>query len=169
MSVDQALLDYFPLESSWPRTAARTYRGLLVAAERDMVGALLSAVEDAGLRPVMVDLTAFAVLRSLADSDDLGMGASTEALIDVGSRITNIVVHEGGVPRFVRILLMGGADVTDALADRTGSEQTEAEALKHEVGMLSTTPTRRCRPQAASWRRPVRPSSTRYVAHSTTT
>jgi type IV pilus assembly protein PilM len=85
----------------------------------------------------MVDLTAFAVLRSLADSDDLGMGSTMEALIDVGARVTNIVIHEGGVPRFVRILLMGGADVTDALAERTGSEQTEAEALKHEMGMTS--------------------------------
>ena len=75
------------------------------------------------------------MLRSLADSDDLGMGSTMEALIDVGARVTNIVVHEGGVPRFVRILLMGGADVTDALAERTGSEQTEAEALKHEMGM----------------------------------
>ena len=100
-----------------------------------MVEAQLQAVTDAGLQPVMVDLTAFAVLRSLADSDDLGMGSTMEALIDVGARVTNIVVHEGGVPRFVRILLMGGADVTDALAERTGSEQTEAEALKHEMGM----------------------------------
>jgi type IV pilus assembly protein PilM len=67
-----------------------------------MVEAQLQAVTDAGLRPVMVDLTAFAVLRSLADNDDLGMGSTMEALIDVGARVTNIVVHEGGVPRFVR-------------------------------------------------------------------
>ena len=58
-----------------------------------------------------------------------------EALVDVGARVTNIIVHEGGIPRFVRILLMGGADVTDALAERTGSENTEAEAMKHEMGM----------------------------------
>jgi type IV pilus assembly protein PilM len=58
-----------------------------------------------------------------------------EALVDVGARVTNIVVHEGGVPRFVRILLMGGADVTDMLAERTGTATKDAEALKHEVGM----------------------------------
>ncbi len=137
MAVDQALLDYYPLEELTTEDGTRTYRGLLVAAQRDMVEAQLEAVTDAGLNPVMVDLTAFAVLRSLADSDDLGMGSTMEALIDVGARVTNIVVHEGGVPRFVRILLMGGADVTDALAERTGSEQTEAESLKHEMGMSS--------------------------------
>jgi type IV pilus assembly protein PilM len=137
MAVDQALLDYYPLEELTAEDGTRTYRGLLVAAQRDMVEAQLAAVTAAGLKPVMVDLTAFAVLRSLADSDDLGMGSTMEALIDVGARVTNIVVHEGGVPRFVRILLMGGADITDALAERTGSAQTEAEALKHELGMLS--------------------------------
>ena len=118
MAVDQALLDYYPLEELTTEDGTRTYRGLLVAAQRDMVEAQLNAVTDAGLNPVMVDLTAFAVLRSLADSDDLGMGGTMEALIDVGARVTNIVIHEGGVPRFVRILLMGGADVTDALVDR---------------------------------------------------
>ena len=33
-------------------------------------------------------------------------------LIDIGARVTNIVVHSAGVPRFVRILLMGGQDIT---------------------------------------------------------
>jgi type IV pilus assembly protein PilM len=135
MAVDQALLDYYPLEELTTEDGTRSYRGLLVAAQRDMVEAELAAVTGAGLNPVMVDLTAFAVLRSLAEADNLGMGSTMEALIDVGARVTNIVVHEGGVPRFVRILLMGGADVTDALAERTGSEQMEAEALKHEMGM----------------------------------
>lgn len=137
MAVDQALLDYYPLEELTTEDGTRTYRGLLVAAQRDMVEAQLQAVTEAGLNPVMVDLTAFAVLRSLADSDDLGMGSTMEALVDVGARVTNIVVHEGGVPRFVRILLMGGADVTDALAERTGQEQMEAEVLKHELGMTT--------------------------------
>ena len=135
MAVDQALLDYYPLEELVTEDGTRSYRGLLVAAQRDMVDAQLQAVTEAGLRPVMVDLTAFAVLRSLAESDNLGMGCTMEALVDVGARVTNIIVHEGGVPRFVRILLMGGADITDALAERTGSEQSEAEALKHELGM----------------------------------
>jgi type IV pilus assembly protein PilM len=137
MAVDQALLDYYPLEELTTEDGTRTYRGLLVAAQRDMVEAQLQAVKEAGLTPVMVDLTAFAVLRSLADSDDLGMGSTMEALVDVGARVTNIIVHEGGIPRFVRILLMGGADVTDALAERTGSENTEAEAMKHEMGMAT--------------------------------
>lgn len=135
MPVDQALLDFYPLDELTADNGTQLLRGLLVAASRDMVQAQIDAVQLAGLTPTMVDLTAFAVLRSLADADDLGMGSKMEALVDVGARVTNIVVHEGGVPRFVRILLMGGADVTDLLAERTGTASSDAEALKHEIGM----------------------------------
>lgn len=135
MPVDQAVLDFHPLEDITADNGTRALRGLLVAASRDMVNASLEAVQKAGLSPVMVDLTSFAVIRSLADADQLGMGAQVEALVDVGARVTNIVVHQGGVPRFVRILLMGGQDVTDAVAERMGVPQEQAEALKQQLGL----------------------------------
>jgi type IV pilus assembly protein PilM len=134
MPVDAAVLDFHPLEEVNSDAGGRRVRGLLVAASREMVMANLEAVQKAGLSPVMVDLTSFAVMRSLAQSDDLGMGAPVEALVDVGARVTNIVVHQGGVPRFVRILLMGGQDVTDAVAERMGVPQAEAEAMKQQFG-----------------------------------
>jgi type IV pilus assembly protein PilM len=67
----------------------------------------------------MVDLTSFAVLRSQVTSS-AGFAVEAEALVDIGASVTNIVVHQGGVPRFVRILLMGGGDITDAVAERLG-------------------------------------------------
>jgi type IV pilus assembly protein PilM len=136
MAVENALLDFYPLDEV-EEGGRPVVRGLLVAAARDMVSTQLQAVQQAGLSPVMVDLTAFAVLRSLAESDDLGMGGPLEALIDVGARVTNIVLHQGGVPRFVRILQMGGQDVTDAVAERTGVSQADAEELKRDLGMRS--------------------------------
>jgi type IV pilus assembly protein PilM len=100
-----------------------------------MVMNAVHAVQNAGLAATSVDLSSFAVLRSLAASDHLGMGGEVEALVDVGARVTNIVVHQGGVPRFVRILLMGGQDVTDAVAERMGVPQEQAEAVKQQLGL----------------------------------
>ena len=134
MPVDQAVLDFHPLEELTGEGGNRVLRGLLVAASREMVHASLEAVKKAGLAPTMVDLTSFAVIRSLANADHLGIGAPVEALVDVGARVTNIVVHQGGVPRFVRILLMGGQDVTDAVAERMGIPQQQAEAIKQQLG-----------------------------------
>jgi type IV pilus assembly protein PilM len=136
MPIEHALLDFYPLEEVSGDNGSRSLRGMLVAASRDMVTAQLEAIQLAGLRPTVVDLTAFAVLRSLAETDELGLGGQRmEALVDVGASVTNIVVHQGGVPRFVRILLLGGQDVTDAVAERAGVSPLEAESLKHERGM----------------------------------
>ncbi len=131
MPVDAAVLDFHPLEEITDAGGARQVRGLLVAAAREMVMSNVRAVEAAGLKATMVDLTSFAVLRSMGKA---GLAESgTEALVDIGARVTNIVVHTAGVPRFVRILLMGGQDVTDAVADRLGVGQAEAEAYKQDL------------------------------------
>jgi type IV pilus assembly protein PilM len=173
MPVEQAVLDFHPLEELTGDGGNRVLRGLLVAASRDMVNASIEAVQKAGLSPVMVDLTSFAVVRSLADADHLGLGAPVEALVDVGARVTNIVVHQGGVPRFVRILLMGGQDVTDAVAERMGVPQEQAEAVKQQLGLGSAgdgmdvqAATRVVEAVAASFVDEVRGSLDYYLASS---
>lgn len=135
MPVSEAVLDFHPLEEvHGPR--GRMLRGLLVAAVRESVLGNIRCVERAGLRPVSVDLTSFAVLRALGSTglDD----AATEVLVDIGARVTNIVVHTAGVPQFVRILLMGGHDLTDSLAERLGTSLQEAEGIKQASGMHGT-------------------------------
>ena len=134
--VDQAVLDFLTLEEITGEGGARLLRGLLVAASRDMVMNAVTAVQQAGLTPTMVDLTSFAVLRSLARPTPLAAAEEVEAVVDVGARITNIVVHVGGVPRFVRILLMGGEDITEAVAERVGVPHAQAEALKQQHGLV---------------------------------
>ena len=134
MPVEQAILDFHPLEEFTNEAGGRMLRVLLVAAARDMVGSALQAVEKAGLQPTMVDLTSFAVLRSQASCSP-GFSFESEALIDIGSSVTNIVVHQGGVPRFVRILLMGGGDITDAVAERLGVPPEQAESVKQTTGL----------------------------------
>ncbi|MCA1712959.1 MAG: type IV pilus assembly protein PilM [Actinobacteria bacterium] len=134
MPVEQAILDFHPLEEFTNDAGGRMLRVLLVAAARDMVGSAMDAVTKAGLQPAMVDLTSFAVLRSLVTSSGIGT-MEAEALVDVGASVTNIVVHQGGVPRFVRILLMGGADITDAVAERLGVPTEQAETVKQGNGL----------------------------------
>ncbi|MCA1822803.1 MAG: type IV pilus assembly protein PilM [Frankia sp.] len=139
MPVEQAILDFHPLEEFTNESGGRMQRVLLVAAARDMIAGALTAAQRAGLTAVMIDLTPFAVMRSLAPVDQQGFSAEAEALVDVGASVTNIVVHEGGVPRFVRILLMGGNDITEAVADRMGVPAEQAEAVKQQMGLPSTT------------------------------
>ncbi len=141
MPVEQAVLDFHPLEEV-TTDGQRMLRVLLVAAARDMVDSALEAVGKAGLTVTQVDLTPFAVLRSLAAVDHVGATPSwqgdAEALVDIGSKVTNIVVHQNGVPRFVRILLMGGDTVTEAVAERMGVPLDQAEGVKQQTPLGPT-------------------------------
>jgi type IV pilus assembly protein PilM len=137
--VDQAIMDFHPIETVTSEGGVQSLRVLLVAALRDMVTTSLDAVKRAGLQPVQIDLTPFAVLRSLAQVDTVGaqpsMQNTAEAIVDVGATVTNIVIHQNGVPRFVRILVMGGDNVTDAVSDRLGVPFEQAVAVKQQLGM----------------------------------
>ncbi len=130
--VDEAVLDFLSVEEFHNEQGAPMVRGLLVAASRDMVMSAVTAVQAAGLTPSTVDLTPFALLRSLSTQTPYGVN-EVEAVVDVGARVTNIVIHEGGVPRFVRILLMGGADITESVAERMGVPMEQAESLKQSL------------------------------------
>lgn len=131
MSTDDALLDFYPTDD-FDGDNGRTLDGLLVAAARDTVAANVLAVESAGLRPVMVDLNAFALLRGLTHG---AMRTQTVALVDIGARITNVVIVDHGVPRFVRALPHGGQEATDAVARALGVSNGDAERLKTEIGV----------------------------------
>lgn len=140
MAADEAILDFHPLEEFTNDSGGRMLRILLVAAGRDMVGNALAAVKAAGLDVQMVDLTSFAVLRSVVGEGAVASPGS-EALVDIGASVTNIVVHQGGVPRFVRILMLGGADITSAVAERLGVPQDQAEAVKQQTGLAQVPST----------------------------
>jgi type IV pilus assembly protein PilM len=130
MPVEEAVLDFVPLEEITTDNS-RMVRGLLVAAQQDAVLDAIRAAQRAGLKVSTVDLTPFAVLRVAGTRDSMGLNGP-EAVVDIGAKVTNIVVHEGGVPKFVRILLLGGDDVTAAVVERLGIPTEEAERLKRD-------------------------------------
>ena len=131
--VDDAELDFGVLGEHEGGGGQRLMRVLLVAAQKEMVDGHVRAGVHAGLEPVGIDLTPFALVRSLAPEGGAPLAEAGEALIDVGAKVTNIVVHAGGGPRFVRILLMGGQDLTDALCSGLDLEPDSAEQAKLEA------------------------------------
>jgi type IV pilus assembly protein PilM len=135
MPVDDAELDFQIIDDFVTDKQEHMMRVLLVAAARDMVGGLVDAVSGAGLQASGVDLTPFAVARAVSQvaRGEVGV-AGAEAIIDVGASVTNIIVHHNSEPRFVRILLIGGDDATDALIDQLELSFEEAEALKLDLG-----------------------------------
>ncbi|MBW3589090.1 MAG: type IV pilus assembly protein PilM [Actinobacteria bacterium] len=138
MPVEDAVLDFQILDEYLTESNERMMKVLVVAAQKDMVSSVIGAVTQAGLDPVGVDVTPLALVRALGERGGaLGETSGGEAIIDVGAGITNIVVHEGGITRFVRILLIGGNQLTEALAAGMGVSFEDAEGMKQRVGLAS--------------------------------
>ncbi len=154
LPVEEIEIDFRVLESFVSEEGESMSRVLIAAIHRDSLENALVAVREAGLQPVAVDLVPFALVRSLrsegmaptavpeeqepvdGDEGDESFGsppAVAEALVSVGSGVTVVVIHEMGVPRFVRIVDSGGDDLTDAIRTTLDLEFEEAELLKRQL------------------------------------
>jgi type IV pilus assembly protein PilM len=125
MPLNNAVLDFHPLGVVETPGGPRQ-RVVLVAAQRDMIERLLAAVRGAGLRAEGIDLSAFAMIRSLYRADP--EGASRVLYLNVDG-LTNLAIAEGHVCRFTRVVGSGLEGMAVELAERRGIALTEAREL----------------------------------------
>ena len=133
---EEAYLDFQRLEDLVDTEGNHKVSLLLASAQRSMVGAHLEALELAGLRAIRIDPMPLALVRSIGTSGlaTLEDGAACEALVCVGAGMTTVVVHEGGVPRFVRFLTGGAGAANEAIMTGADVDLDTAEAMKRRVG-----------------------------------
>ncbi|HEY2181776.1 MAG TPA: pilus assembly protein PilM [Solirubrobacteraceae bacterium] len=136
MPLANAVLDFHPLGVSDTPDGPRQ-RVVLVAAQRDMVERLLSAVRAAGLTPVGVDLSAFALIRSLCR---LGEGDAERVLYLNVDGLTNLAIAQGEICRFTRVIGGGVEAMANELATRRGIPLREARALLSVVDLSAPAP-----------------------------
>lgn len=130
--IDEAVLDFAILGEGPGDDGESVTRVLLAAAQQASVMRLVNAVEAAGLPVAAVDLVPLALVRALA-RPAYGDGEGAEGIVSLGGGVTAVVVHEGGVPRFVRVIGSGGRELTDAIASRLELPVDTAEAVKRQL------------------------------------
>jgi type IV pilus assembly protein PilM len=131
MPLSNAVIDFHPL-GIYDTPAGPRQRVVLVAAQRDMVERLLSAVRAAGLTPEGVDLSAFALIRSLHERTDGEDGRVLYLNVD---GLTNLAIAEGTVCRFTRVVGGGVEAMAGELAARREISLTDARALLASVDL----------------------------------
>jgi type IV pilus assembly protein PilM len=131
MPLSNAVIDFHPL-GIYDTPAGSRQRVVLVAAQRDMVERLLSAVRNAGLAPEGVDLSAFALIRSLYNRADDEDGRVLYLNVD---GLTNLAIAEGTVCRFTRVVGGGVEAMAGELAARREISLTDARALLASVDL----------------------------------
>ncbi len=137
MPLDQAVLDWQVCSSDPELTSAGKMDVVVVAARREMVSGLARVVRDAGLRPIGLDVSAFALIRALgsnsalapvpqasyedrADQGDAAesmSGGPAQLLCSLGD-ITNLVVARNGDCLFTRVSPFGIEGIAQRLAER---------------------------------------------------
>jgi type IV pilus assembly protein PilM len=101
---------------------------LLVAARKEIVNEYQSLLLEAGLKPAVVDVAAFALENMYELNYERTDG--TVALVNVGASSVNINILRGGASAFTRDLAMGGRAYTEEIQRVMGVSYEEAEAFK---------------------------------------
>jgi type IV pilus assembly protein PilM len=155
MPLDQAVLDHRVVARFKNEDGSRGMEVVAVAARRDMVRTLLAAVRSAGLRPVGIDLSAFALIRALArDANGAPLDANGAATETNGSNgdgvqaphvptvlycnlgdVTNLAVARGTTCLFTRISPFGIEAVAQRLAERRTLSLEHARQWLVHVGL----------------------------------
>jgi type IV pilus assembly protein PilM len=142
MPLDQAVIEHqvvggVPAEEG----AAPQVDVVVVAARRDMVSSFVEPIRKAGLEPVGVDLSAFAMIRALAAAGLAGAGVEpgerpSEAVLycNVGD-VTNLAVARGRSCLFTRVSHAGLEAISERLASTRGLSAEHAAQWLAYVGL----------------------------------
>jgi type IV pilus assembly protein PilM len=136
MPLNNAVMDFHPL-GIVDTPAGPRQRVVLVAAQRDMIERLLAAVRRAGLSAQGVDLSAFALIRSLYRPEPEQTGRVLYLNVD---GLTNLAIAEGTVCRFTRVVGSGLEGMASEVAERRSIALTEARALLAAVDLTAPAP-----------------------------
>jgi type IV pilus assembly protein PilM len=135
MPLESAVIDFETVGITQTADGPRQ-KVVLVAARRDMVERLLTAVRAAGLRPEGIDLSAFAMIRALVPPARRATDPEVPPTLLLSvSGMTNLAVTHGRVCQFTRVVGAGLEAMALELAERRGTTLVAARRELEQVGL----------------------------------
>jgi len=104
----------------------------LVAVRKDTLDRRVAVMQEAGLTPVAVTTDTLALRNTLCNNYP-EKKQSNITLINIGDKITNILIAKEGIPYFVRDTAFGGHVITTLLQTKLEMDTGGAENLKHNL------------------------------------
>lgn len=157
MPLDQAVIDWRVVDSDAAVREARQMDVVVVAARRETVAGLTAVLRSAGLKPVGIDISAFAMIRALAgEMPAMSNGTAlsyeeraaagddtTEEIVGLGPArlycnlgdITNLAVARGRSCLFTRVSSVGIEGIAQRLAERRELTIEHARQWLGHVGL----------------------------------
>lgn len=114
---------------------------ILVAAKKDIIQMRIDVLQEAGLRPAIIDVDSFAIENALTLARAGAQAVSepqTALCVNIGTATTNISIVENGTSRVVRDIFVAGGAFSKAIQKQTQCDAKTAEAKKLQFGILAT-------------------------------
>ena len=130
--IDEVNLDHKTLRGSAAEGGMMDI--VLVAVKKDMIGFYANVITQAGKRPMVVDVDAFAVQNAfeLNYKNDVSP-SEVIALINVGASLINMNIVQGEISLFTRDISTGGNLYTETVQRELNLSRDHAENLKKGV------------------------------------
>ncbi len=112
---------------------------LLVGAKKEIINERVQLLTDAGLKPAVVDVDAFAVENAFELNYPINE-IDHAVLVNVGASITNINIIRGPVSVFTRDISIGGKSYTEEMQKLLKISFDEAETMKLGLAPETMTP-----------------------------
>lgn len=120
---------YIGFEVLAPRTEQGQMDVVLVAAKKEMINDYTTACHDGGVKPVVVDVDAFAMQNMYEVNYGFHQG-ETVVLLDIGNSVVSMNMVSDGISVFTRDLSIGGSDITEEIQKQLNITYQEAEMYK---------------------------------------
>ena len=187
MPLDNAVLDWQVLEPDATTSASGQMKVVLVAARKETVGGLVEGVRAAGLRPVGIDVSAFAMLRALAPElpaistatpeisyeermaaaggdGEIALPPPPARLFCALGDVTNLAVATGSTCLFTRVSNFGMEGIAQRLAERRELTLEHARQWISHVGLEAELESIDGEPEIAAATREVLEEGARKLA-----
>lgn len=103
---------------------------MLIAAPIALVKKYITIIEDAGLKPLALEIEPLSLTRSI-----VGVRDEPVAVLDIGQAGSEITIVENGVVRLNRNTTAGGGALTRAISQSLGIDANRAEQFKRDFGL----------------------------------
>jgi type IV pilus assembly protein PilM len=130
--VAEAMIDGCILKTGLPDNKMLV---LLAAVKQDMLRQRIKMVEEAGLKPHVVDMDALALVNAFEMNLSPGTAAQTApvVLLHIGASLSSVNVVENGVPLLSRDVRIAGNNFTEKIADALSIDSKQAELTKMDI------------------------------------
>jgi len=137
--VDEVILDFQVIGKRVGSDGSARQEVLLVAAQKTMVNAFLTAIRQAGLRVAGIDVSSLALVRALIPATPF-LPAEHETRVcrgiaDISSSVSTLVVAVDGVLKFTRIVNFSSDRFPRTLSQERGIPFDDAQTMVQRLGL----------------------------------